>query len=181
MIGIESLERIGSLAGSPRGVGGPLAVSLPAVLEEPPVTSESGEGTIGNLKSASTAEGVRGLVTESILGVFGAVETPGCRWKGEPLSGGYEALYNGEVGDPNDRLGIEAVSSQQAAWEHGSIKDHDEPDLGPARTGPRETICRLAERPWPRLGRAMVEPALLVAWLSTEATEPIETMETERV
>lgn len=47
------------------------------------------------------------------------------------------------------------------------------PDLGL-----RETICKLAERPWPR-GREALEPALLVAWLSTEVTDPIETIETD--
>lgn len=55
----------------------------------------------------------------------------------------------------------------------------DTPDLGPDMLGLRGTICRLAERPWPRLGREAVEPALLVAWLSMELTEPIETMETD--
>lgn len=53
------------------------------------------------------------------------------------------------------------------------------PDLGPERTGPRDTIWRLVERPWPRLGRETVDPALLVAWLSTEAAEPMETMDTD--
>lgn len=52
-------------------------------------------------------------------------------------------------------------------------RQSNQPDLGL-----RETICKLAERPWPR-GREVVEPALLVAWLSTEATEPMETMETD--
>lgn len=50
--------------------------------------SESGEGTIGNLKSGMATEGMFGDVIESILGVFGAVETPEGRWKGEALSGG---------------------------------------------------------------------------------------------
>lgn len=54
-----------------------------------------------------------------------------------------------------------------------------EADLGPAMDEPRETIWRLADRPWPRPGREAVEPAVLVAWLSTELTEPIDTMDTD--
>ena len=44
---------------------------------------------------------------------------------------------------------------------------------------PRETIWRLADRPCPRLGREAVEPALLVALLSTELTDPMETIDTD--
>lgn len=44
--------------------------------------------------------------------------------------------------------------------------------------GLRDAICKLEERPWLR-GREPVEPALLVAWLSTEVTEPIDTIETD--
>lgn len=138
-------------------------MSSTTVLDDPPVTSDSGDGAIGNLKSARAAEGVRGEVIEPILGVFGAVETPEGRWKGEPLSGGYEALYNGEVGEPNGRCGCEAMIASQdicglELQVYGNV-----PDFGPGRTGPRDTICRLAERPWPRPGRETVEPALLVA------------------
>lgn len=49
------------------------------VLEEPPVTSERGEETIGNLKSDSAVDGVLGEVRASKLGVVGAVKTPGAR------------------------------------------------------------------------------------------------------
>lgn len=80
MMGIGSLGRIGILAGSAKGPEGRRvgAASSTTVLDEPdpPVTSDSGDGTIGNLKSASAAEGVRGDVIEPMLGVFGAVETP---------------------------------------------------------------------------------------------------------
>lgn len=60
-----------------------------------------------------------------------------------------------------------------------SHSDCHQPDLGPGTTEPRETIWRLADRPWPRLGREAVEPALLVAWLSTELTDPMETIDTD--
>lgn len=56
-----------------------MLVSATRVLEEPVVTSESGEGAVGNLKSEKAGE-----VMESIFGVFG----PEGRWKGELLSGG---------------------------------------------------------------------------------------------
>lgn len=79
--------------------------SFTTVLEDTKVTSESGEGAIGNLNSDKTAEGTRGEVIESILGVLGAVETPDGRLKGWPLSGGYEALCRGEDGAWKGRCG----------------------------------------------------------------------------
>lgn len=163
MMGIESFRRIDSLAGSAKGAEGRAIVSSTTVLDDPPVPSESGDGVIGNLKSASAAEGVRGEVIEPMLGVLGAVETPEGRWKGEPLSGGNEALYKGEVGDPKGRCGCEATTASQYIGDVEPRGCSYLPDLGPERTGPRDTICRLAERPWPRLGRETVEPALLVA------------------
>lgn len=76
MMGIESFGRIGILADSAIGAGERTEVSSTTVLDDPPVTSDSGDGAIGNLKSARAAEGVRGEVIESIPGVFGAVDTP---------------------------------------------------------------------------------------------------------
>lgn len=76
MMGIESFGRIGILVDSAKGTEGRAVVSSTTVLDDTPVTSDSGDGTIGNLKSASAAGGVRGEVIESMLGVLGAVETP---------------------------------------------------------------------------------------------------------
>lgn len=72
MSGIGSFGRIGIFTGSPRGVGGVLFVSAVTVLVEPVVTSESGEGAMGNLKSEKAGDGALGEVMESIFGVLGA-------------------------------------------------------------------------------------------------------------
>lgn len=45
--------------------------------------------------------------------------------------------------------------------------------------GLRDTICKLEERPWPRVREVGGEPAWLVAWLSTELTDPMDTIETD--
>lgn len=83
-----SFKRIGILAGSPRGVGGVLLVSATTVLAEPVVTSDSGEGAIGNLKSEKAGDGACGEIRESIFGVGGAVATLEGRWKGDSRPGG---------------------------------------------------------------------------------------------
>lgn len=88
IMGTGSFGRTGNRAGSASAAGERTAVSSTTVLDDPSVTSESGDGAIGNLKSARAAEGVRGEVIEPKPGVLGAVETPEGRWKGEPLSGG---------------------------------------------------------------------------------------------
>lgn len=84
MIGIVSRGRRGIFAASPRGVGGVLPVSALMVLLEPVVISDSGEGTMGNLKSERAGDGATGEVMASMFGVLGAEG----RWKGESLPGG---------------------------------------------------------------------------------------------
>lgn len=72
MIGIGgSFGRIGIFTGSPRGVGGVLLVSATTVLVEPVVTSDIGDGAIGNLKSENAGDEICGEVRESIFGVEG--------------------------------------------------------------------------------------------------------------
>lgn len=72
MIGIGgSFGRIGMFTGSPRGVGGVLLVSATTVFAEPVVTSDSGDGAIGNLKSENAGDGIWGEVMASIFGVEG--------------------------------------------------------------------------------------------------------------
>lgn len=98
MIGVVPFGRSGMFAGSPRGVVGILGASATAFLEAAPVASESGGGAMGNLNSDSAREGVLGEGMEPMAGVFGPVDAPEGRRKGESRSGGYEALYRGEVG-----------------------------------------------------------------------------------
>ena len=103
-------------AGSPRGpwgVPGNFGESVMTCLGEMLAASESGGGAMGNLNSDNATEGVLGDGMEPMAGVFGTVDAPEGRRKGEPLSGGYEALYKGEVGVLKDRSGCEAVKDQQ--------------------------------------------------------------------
>lgn len=88
IIGIGSLGRIGMFAGSPRGVASPFQVVSGAGFTGPTVISERGDGPIGNLNSDKTADGVLGEPREPMPGVFGTVDAPEGRWKGEPRSGG---------------------------------------------------------------------------------------------
>lgn len=162
IIGIGSFGRIGIFAGSPRGVAEAFELVSGAVLIGPTGRSARGEGPIGNLNSDKAAEGVFGELREPMPGVFGTVDAPEGRWNGEPRSGGYDALYRGEVGVLKGRWGCEATASQRYEVPCSYSECH-QPDLGPDMTEPRETIWRLADRPWPRLGREEVEPALLVA------------------
>lgn len=87
-MGIGSLGRIGIFAGSPRGVAPPFQAGSGVGLRGPAAISERGEGPIGNLNSDKTAEGVLGDPREPMPGVFGTVDAPEGRWKGEPRSGG---------------------------------------------------------------------------------------------
>lgn len=102
MVGIASFGRSGMFAGSPRGAAATLGHSATAALE---VASGSGGGAMGNLKSDNATEGVFGEGMEPMAGVFGPVDAPEGRRKGEPRSGGYEALYRGEVGVLKGRCG----------------------------------------------------------------------------
>lgn len=97
-IGVEPFGRSGMFAGSPRGVTGILGASATGTLEAAPVPSESGGGAMGNLNSDNATEGVLGEGKDPMAGVFGPVDAPEGRRRVEARSGGYEALYRGEVG-----------------------------------------------------------------------------------
>lgn len=72
MTGIGSFGRVGIFTGSPRGVGGVLPISATRVFVESVVTSDRGEGAVGNLKSEKAGDGAPELVIEAMFGVFGA-------------------------------------------------------------------------------------------------------------
>lgn len=92
MVGVVPLGRSGMFAGSPRVVTGILGASARGFLAATPVASESGGGAMGNLKSDNATDGVLGEGRDPMAGVFGPVDAPEGRPKGEPRSGGYEAL-----------------------------------------------------------------------------------------
>lgn len=179
MVGIGSFGRSGMFAGSPSGEAGILDASATLFLGGARVASKSGGGAMGNLKSDSATTGDLGEGVEPMAGVFGPVDAPEGRLNGEPRSGGYEALYRGDVGVLKGRCCWEAIENQRRDSKRLDWRAYHQPYRGPDIGDPRETTCILADRPWPRAGRETVEPALLVAWLSTELTEPIETTDTD--